>query len=59
MDKTECSGQAQNEFIFKRNRINLINATLVASKTLLNSNLSSFLTVVKHKTNAAFLWTTC
>ena len=31
--------------------------TLIASRILLNSILSSFLTVVKHKTDAVFLWT--
>lgn len=30
---------------------------LIASKILLKSILSSFLTVVKHKTDAVFLWT--
>src|SRR5574341_555 len=30
---------------------------LMASRILLNSNLSSFFTVVKHKTDAVFLWT--
>jgi len=33
------------------------NITLTASKTLLNSNLSSFFTDVRHKTDAVFLWT--
>lgn len=33
--------------------------TLMASKILENSNLSSFLTEVRHKTDAVFLWTIC
>jgi len=32
---------------------------LIASKILLNSSLSSFLTVVRHSTDAVFLWTIC